>query len=105
MGQVRDHISSDGPALAEWVARKLHNHNPMRIRSGQRGAETQKTHIAFDHDTQKVFYMSADGQVFEIEVRALGARAELAPETETLLKDRSYSYSEWHHPKQRAIAS
>ena len=48
MGVVRDWITSDAPATAEWVARKLHNHNPMRVRAQQRGSAVQKTRLALD---------------------------------------------------------
>lgn len=92
MGQVRDHITSDDHALTEWVARKIHNHNPMRQRSKERGHVT-KTVLALDIDQHLVRYVSADGQVFDITVTARGSIDELALTDREMLTEKVYSYA------------
>jgi hypothetical protein len=104
MGVVRDWIESDVAAVTEWVARKLHNHNPLRVRSMVRGGH-HPTMISLDVENHTVLTVAGDGQAYRITVEALGGFDQLPEEVRVEIKDRPYSYNEWmNKPKQR-IAS
>jgi hypothetical protein len=84
MGKVRGHIPDDAAALAQWVMRKVKNHDPMSQReaagrnvSGMTPvlgrAKTKKTErVQHTEGTTEVLYTLDDGRAFKIEVTAVG---------------------------------
>jgi hypothetical protein len=79
MGKVKTKISNDAEAIAEWVGRKLVNHDPMSVRE-----KPSKTKVAQDmrdriRETRKVkfpapqsvTYALDNGQVFLITVEEI----------------------------------
>ncbi len=75
MGKVRGHISDDTAALAQWVMRKLRNHDPMSVR--EKDGKLQD-HTDFGRKDRKRFrhiegeriveYCLNDGRSFRITV-------------------------------------
>lgn len=45
MGLVRGHIENDVAAMAQWVYRKIRNHDPMRQREAARPAQAKNYEI------------------------------------------------------------
>lgn len=75
MGKVRDHIYDDTQALAQWVFRKLKNHDPMSVRELPGGNSlrakmgvTAKERVMHQEGTTECHYVLDDGRVFEIRV-------------------------------------
>lgn len=79
MGKVLKEIKDDGEALAQWVFRKLRNHDPMSVRV-KHATEThmlpnmgvsmasQGSQITIDqNDKTKVYYKLADGRCFSFQ--------------------------------------
>jgi hypothetical protein len=66
LGKLRPHIERPDHALAEWISRKLTNHDPMSVRE-----KTRRTHgverVRHVEGTQTVEYCAGD-QVFLISV-------------------------------------
>lgn len=76
MGKVRSHIEDDAEALAEWVARKLKNHDPMSDRakvdkSDRRWAGERTT---LNQENATVVYQTDDGGMYRITVETLEER-------------------------------
>ena len=73
MGKIRERFKDDVEGLAQWVGRKLRNHNPMSARDTasvrRRVASIQVGIVAFDRN--KVIYALSDGRRFEMSVREL----------------------------------
>lgn len=65
MGKVKEAFTDDGAGLAEWVYRKLRNHDPLSARDKAKGLRS-----AFvTKDPLVVRYATADGRCFEVAVR------------------------------------
>jgi hypothetical protein len=79
MGKIRERFKDDVEGLAQWVGRKLRNHNPMSARDTasvrRRVASIQVGIVAFDRN--KVIYQLGDGLRFEMGVREMEADEEL----------------------------
>ena len=79
MGKIRERFKDDVEGLAQWVGRKLRNHNPMSTRDTasvrRRVASIQVGIVAFDRN--KVIYQLGDGRRFEMGVREMEADEEL----------------------------
>jgi hypothetical protein len=74
MGKIRERFKDDVEGLAQWVGRKLRNHNPMSQRVGKTTMprmwpKVQVGIVAFDRN--KVIYALSDGRRFEMSVREL----------------------------------
>lgn len=88
MGKIRDRFSNDTEGLAQWVGRKLRNHNPMSERDkgmveGHRKkvAHGMKTGILAD-DPTKVVYQMGNGRRFVLSVQEIPEGEELPMVTE-----------------------
>jgi hypothetical protein len=77
MGKVRTHIVSDDAALAQWVFRKLVNHDPMSVRESvsmrTKPPAKQKKTLRVQHveGSTSVIYALADGRQFKLTVEAV----------------------------------
>jgi hypothetical protein len=82
MGKLRDHIPREDHGLAEWIKRKLVNHDPLSQRNKASGLASPKGRrvVHTDH-TAVVHYRANGGRTFRIEV------AEITGDSETLLID------------------
>lgn len=96
MGKVRDTIKSDKKAIAQWVGRKLCNHNPMEHRDAKgAGKVISRNHAPMLTREQKagawlvadidgnVLYQMKNGRRFMIEIREMEAD-EAIPELEVV---------------------
>lgn len=71
MGKVRNHLQRDDHALAQWIMRKLVNHDPLSQREKQRGGQnTKRQRVEHNEGTSLVVYAAA-GKVFQIEVQEI----------------------------------
>lgn len=72
MGKVRQEIADDTASLAQWVFRKLRNHDPLSARDipvrHKASRETQRQY-QITSDSNTVRYCLNDGRVFEISVQ------------------------------------
>jgi hypothetical protein len=79
MGKIRERFKDDVEGLAQWVGRKLRNHNPMSQRVGrfsnERGRPRMQVGI-IAMDRTKVVYELGDGRRFEMCVREIEADEE-----------------------------
>ena len=73
MGKVKDAIVGDVEGLTEWVKRKLTNHDPMSVRDSVKGGK--RTIEYAPHTNSALHYCTADGKVFEIQVREVNQEA------------------------------
>lgn len=72
MGKVREHIHSDTAAVAQWISRKLRNHDPMSAREakGEKVAKVRdRQRVEHVEGSDTVEYVLRDGQVFVITVQ------------------------------------
>jgi hypothetical protein len=69
---VRDHIVNDAEGIAQWIFRKICNHDPMRFRSpmNRKGRHKEEPIYATDSLTS-VLYPLQDGRVFMCSVQEL----------------------------------
>ena len=68
MGKVREHFTDDVEGLAEWMKRKLHNHDPMSQRDTAKGQRI----VAYANNSKTaVHYTTAGGRTFELSVREI----------------------------------
>jgi hypothetical protein len=67
LGKIRKHIERDDHGLAQWIFRKLVNHDPMSVREKHRKTDGN---VRFRHieGTQEVEYVAGD-KVFLISVQ------------------------------------
>lgn len=72
MGKLRAHIAREDHALAEWIARKLRNHDPATVREAGQPKKKQaaRERIRHEEGTSQVVYC-AMGQNFLIEVQLI----------------------------------
>lgn len=89
MGKVRKHIKNDCAGLAQWIGRKVRNHQPMSVREANgevvstkskfanpaiqragRRMPNGKAHLVAD-DPTKVIYVTGAGRAFELSVREI----------------------------------
>ena len=91
IGKIRGRYEDDTTGLAQWVARKVRNHDPMSERDGSPGKANQskrgKRHVhdvsyatpgvvycgTVDGKPNSVVYGLSDGRAFEITVRQIPA--------------------------------
>lgn len=84
MGKVRSHIVNDSAALAQWVGRKLRNHNPMKHRDkvadshsranshGTRVKDSFNVFLTLDAGrSNQVFYELENGRIFQMTVEEI----------------------------------
>ena len=72
MGKVRDSISDNTQALAQWMFRKLANHDPMsKICPMNRQGRHKETPIYATDSLTSVLYPLQDGRVFKCSVQEL----------------------------------
>jgi hypothetical protein len=72
MGIVRDHIVADDAALAQWMFRKLANHDPMKHRCPMnRVGRDKETPLVAANSATSVLYPLKDGRVFMLSVKEL----------------------------------
>jgi hypothetical protein len=76
MGKVRSTIPSDDAALAQWVYRKLVNHDPMSVRETTRVKVKGRQRVTHVEGTTSVVYALNDGRTFELSVKDLTAELE-----------------------------
>jgi hypothetical protein len=104
MGKVLDHIKDDNEALAQWIGRKLKNHDPMSKRIVAKGAGLKvksgtvvqgnkvpganpvyavKGSVVSSHTTDKtkILYQTADGKTFIFSVEQVTEQVGLAENT------------------------
>lgn len=72
MGKIREHIERDDHGLAQWIYRKLVNHDPMSTREKKRGTRSLAPVERYRHveGTEAVEYC-AGGKVFLITVQEI----------------------------------
>jgi hypothetical protein len=78
VGKIRERFKDDVEGLAQWMGRKLRNHNPMSARDGaslRRRVAITVGIVAFDRT--KVVYQLGDGRRFEMCVREMDQDEEL----------------------------
>jgi len=77
MGKIRERFKDDVEGLAQWVGRKLRNHNPMSQRVGTTRLRPKMVVGIVAFDRTKVVYRLGDGRRFEMSVREVDADEEL----------------------------
>lgn len=80
MGKVRNGIPNDDAGIAQWVYRKLTNHNPMSERetgsvATRKALVGNRPRVEIDPaDDTRVTYLLNDGREYEIKVTEVSGK-------------------------------